>query len=62
MAEMTGLGGEDWNEELAPSGMTSYLLNNWSIFWSFTTKIESVMGIKSRNPRPKVGHILWALK
>ena len=27
MAEMTGLGGEDWNEELAPSGMTSYLLN-----------------------------------
>ena len=27
VAEMTGLGGEDWNEELAPSGMTSYLLN-----------------------------------
>ena len=24
VAEMTGLGGEDWNEELAPSGMTSY--------------------------------------
>ena len=32
MAEMTGLGGEDWNEELAPSGMTSYLLNKLVYF------------------------------